>query len=33
LQNTDLEGWKDAEFRLKGFKEDICFYEFYGVIS
>lgn len=33
LQNIDLEGWKDAEFRLMGFKEGFCFYEFYGVIS
>jgi len=33
FQNIDLEGFKDAEFRLKGYKEDICFYEFYGVIS
>lgn len=33
LQNIDLDGWKDAEFRLKGYKEDVCFYEFYGTVS
>jgi len=33
LQNIDLEGWKDAEFRLQGFKDGICFYQFFGVIS
>lgn len=33
LQNIDLDGWKDAEFRLEGYKENLCFYKFYGVIS
>ena len=34
LQNIDLEGCKDAEFRLVGYKEnEVCFYEFHGVIS
>lgn len=33
LQNIDDDWWKEAEFRLKGYKEDVCFYEFYGVIS
>lgn len=33
LQNIDLEGWKDAEFRLVGFKDSLCFFEFHGVIS
>ena len=33
FQNIDLEGWKDAEFRLQGYKEDMCFYEFYAIIN
>lgn len=33
LQNIDLDGWNDAEFRLEGFKEGICFYKFYGILS
>lgn len=33
LQNIDLDGWKDAEFRFKGIKDDIYFYEFYQIIN
>lgn len=33
LENIDLEGWKDAEFRFKGIKNEIYFYEFYQIIN
>jgi hypothetical protein len=33
LQNVNLDGWKDAEFRLQGYKEGFCFYQFYGIVS
>jgi hypothetical protein len=33
FQNIDLKGWRDAEFRLVAFKQDLCFFEFHGVIS
>lgn len=33
LSSVDNGCWKDAEFRLQGYKEGFCFYEYYGVIS
>jgi len=33
FQEVNLDGWKDAEFRLQGFKEGYCFYQFYGIVS